>query len=76
MRKQKNEIRVNGKDKEQIRVTLNRDFGHNFTYTNPIGSKYAYFKFKDIKTKNKAYKDLMMWYSGKSLTKFRKTIKR
>ena len=71
-----NEIRVRKEDKEMIRVTLNRDLGHKFTYSQPIGSKYAYFKFENIRAKNKAYKDLMMWYSGLSLSKFRKTIKK
>ena len=76
MIKKINQIRVNKAHKEMIRVTLNRDLNYKFTYYQPIDSIYAYFTFKDVKTKNKAYKDLMMWYSGNYMSKFRKTIKK
>ncbi|NOZ47377.1 MAG: hypothetical protein GXO79_11435 [Chlorobi bacterium] len=76
MAKRKNQLRIDKKNKEEIRVVLNRDLNYKFFYFQPIDSKYAYFEFKDMQTKNKAYRDLMFWYSGKSLAKFRGMIKK
>ena len=75
MEKKKTEFKVPNESAEQIRVILNRDLGEKFTYSSPINKKSTYFNFKDVKTKNKAYKNLKGYLIGNWNKKLRDSIK-
>lgn len=76
MVKKVTELKVPNEHSEEIRVTLNRDLGYSFTYRSPYDEKFTYFNFKDVKTKNKAYKELKEYLYGNYNKSIRNSIKR